>query len=107
VVTGLFYGGQGHTLLVQAYGTFAVAGATLAVSLVLMYAVKLTGTLRVSQAGELQGLDIHEHGVAAYPEFVVNRGLSPYAGLPASLTSGHQPYVAPTMRPITKEGGTA
>ncbi|HSP55122.1 MAG TPA: hypothetical protein VLS25_05990, partial [Dehalococcoidia bacterium] len=81
--------------------------ATLAVALGLMYAVKLTRTLRVSHEGELEGLDIHEHGVAAYPEFVVNRGLSPYGGLPASLTSVHHPYVVPTMRPVTDEGGPA
>ena len=35
-----------------------------------MYAVKLTGTLRVSREGELEGLDLHEHGATAYPEFV-------------------------------------
>ena len=39
-------------------------------SLVLMYAVKATGTLRVSKDGELEGLDIHEHGGPAYPELV-------------------------------------
>jgi len=39
------------------------------VSMALMYAVKLTGTLRVSHEGELEGLDRHEHGQAAYPEF--------------------------------------
>jgi ammonium transporter, Amt family len=105
VVTGLFYGGQGHTLLVQAYGTFAVMGATLAISLALMYAVKLTRTLRVSEAGEREGLDIHEHGQAAYPEFVVNRGFSPYSGVPASFVS-HQPAVQPTMRPAD-EGANA
>ena len=37
-----------------------------------MYAVKATGTLRVSKEGELEGLDIHEHGMPAYPEFVVH-----------------------------------
>ncbi len=42
--------------------------------MVLMYAVKLTGTLRISEEGERQGLDLHEHGAPAYPEFVVNRG---------------------------------
>ena len=31
-----------------------------------MYAVKLTGTLRVSEEGELEGIDIHEHGAPAY-----------------------------------------
>ena len=34
-----------------------------------MYAVNLTGTLRVSTEGELEGLDLHEHGMLAYPEF--------------------------------------
>jgi Amt family ammonium transporter len=36
--------------------------------LILRYAVKAMGHLRVSKEGELQGLDIHEHGGAAYPE---------------------------------------
>ena len=36
--------------------------------MVLMYAVKATGTLRVSKEGELEGLDLHEHGGPAYPE---------------------------------------
>jgi len=38
---------------------------------VLMYAVKATGTLRVSRAGEIEGLDLHEHGVVAYPEYAL------------------------------------
>ncbi len=105
VVTGLFYGGSGHTLLVQTYGNLAVAGGTLAAGLALMYAVKLTRTLRVSEAGEREGLDLHEHGQAAYPEFVVNRGFSPYSGVPASFVS-HQPAVQPTMRPAD-EGASA
>ena len=46
--------------------------ATLAVATVLMYAVKATGTLRVSAAGELEGLDLHEHGMVAYPEYVIH-----------------------------------
>jgi len=46
--------------------------ATLAVSVVLMYSVKATGTLRVSREGEIQGLDLHEHGMLAYPEYVIH-----------------------------------
>jgi ammonium transporter, Amt family len=34
--------------------------------------VKATGTLRVSRAGELEGLDVHEHGMLAYPEYVIH-----------------------------------
>ncbi|MBE9013042.1 ammonium transporter [Pseudanabaenaceae cyanobacterium LEGE 13415] len=37
----------------------------------LMAAVNLTGTLRVSEEGEREGIDIHEHGVPAYPEYVI------------------------------------
>jgi Amt family ammonium transporter len=86
-VTGLFYGGGAHQLWVQSYGVMLVAAATLAVSLVLMYAVKLTGTLRVSERGELEGLDLHEHGAGAYPEFVVTRGLTGYVQVPAAAPS--------------------
>ena len=74
VVTGLFYGGGVSQLWTQFYGTTVVALAVFAVSMVLMYAVKATGTLRVSPAGELEGLDLHEHGAAAYPEFVTAFG---------------------------------
>jgi Amt family ammonium transporter len=36
-----------------------------------MYLVKATGTLRISTEGEIEGLDLHEHGYPAYPEYVV------------------------------------
>ncbi len=39
-----------------------------------------TGTLRVSLAGELYGLDLHEHGISAYPEYVISS-----AGTPVGL----------------------
>lgn len=83
-VDGLFYGGGSHLLWVQTYGTFTVMAAVLVVSLALMHAVKLTGTLRVSTEGEREGLDLHEHGASAYPEFVLNRGMGAYAELMAA-----------------------
>jgi Amt family ammonium transporter len=76
VVKGLFYGGGTGQLLAQAIGSFSVTAATLVVAFILMYAVKATGTLRVSRAGELEGLDLHEHGMLAYPEYVIH-GYSP------------------------------
>lgn len=42
-----------------------------------MYAVKAMGVLRVSTAGELQGLDLHEHGIPAYPEYVLHMSAAP------------------------------
>lgn len=52
----------------------------------LMYAVKATGTLRVSREGELQGIDRHEHGLPAYPEFVIQPQATLHSG---SSTAGH------------------
>jgi Amt family ammonium transporter len=75
-VKGLFYGGGTGQLLAQAIGSFSIAAATLTVAFILMYAVKATGTLRISKAGELEGLDLHEHGMLAYPEYVIH-GYSP------------------------------
>ena len=72
LVKGLFYGGGSQQLIAQAIGSGAITFATLAVAFVLMYAVKATGTLRVSKAGEIEGLDSHEHGMLAYPEFPVH-----------------------------------
>ena len=72
VLKGLFYGGGLSLLGTQAIGSLAVVAATLVASFALFYAVKLTGTLRVSHEGEIEGLDVHEHGTAAYPEFNVH-----------------------------------
>ncbi|HTL48990.1 MAG TPA: ammonium transporter [Verrucomicrobiae bacterium] len=68
VVKGLFYGGGMTQLMAQTTGNVIIGIAALVSGLILMYAVKATGHLRVSTEGELQGLDVHEHGGSAYPE---------------------------------------
>jgi ammonium transporter, Amt family len=70
LVTGLFYGGGSAQLIAQCIGSGCITAATFAVAMILMYAVKATGTLRVSKDGELEGLDVHEHGGTAYPELM-------------------------------------
>lgn len=68
-LTGLFYGGGTNLLAAQAIGSIIVTLTTVIVGLIVMYAVKATGTLRISKAGEMEGIDVHEHGIPAYPEF--------------------------------------
>jgi Amt family ammonium transporter len=65
-VKGLFYGGGFGQLGSQLIGSAVITAAALAIGLTLMYLVKATGTLRVSEEGEIEGLDIHEHGAPAY-----------------------------------------
>jgi Amt family ammonium transporter len=35
------------------------------------------GILRVSKEGEMYGLDLHEHGIPAYPEYMISPGAMP------------------------------
>jgi Amt family ammonium transporter len=72
VVTGLFYGGGWHQFIAQVEGNAAIGGSVFVVAMILMYAVKATGTLRISKEGEMEGLDLHEHGGTAYPEQVTS-----------------------------------
>jgi len=69
---GLFYGGGTQLLVAQVIGSAVVTLATFTIAMVVMYAVNATGTLRVSEEGELYGLDLHEHGISAYPEYVIS-----------------------------------
>ena len=96
VLTGLFYpGGTWRVLAAQFIGSAIITSTTLVVSLIVMYAVNLTGTLRISPEAELDGLDLHEHGISAYPEYVISalsapRGITkrdPVDSLPPSPTS--------------------
>ncbi len=66
VVKGLFYGGGLDQLKAQFVGSLTCVVVISVVSLLLFKAVNKTGTLRVEREGELEGLDIFEHGSPAY-----------------------------------------
>ena len=86
-LTGLFYGGGPKVLAAQAIGSAIVTVATLAVSFAVMYALDAKGLLRLSEEGEHDGLDLHEHGISAYPEYVISALASP-AGAPLRVPAG-------------------
>jgi len=71
-LTGLFYGGGVQVLAAQFVGSVIVTVATFVVAMVVMTLLKAIGKLRVSEAGELYGLDLHEHGISAYPEYLIS-----------------------------------
>jgi ammonium transporter, Amt family len=81
---GLFYGGGLQVLKAQFIGSAVITLATFGVAMAVMYAVNATGLLRVSEEGELYGLDLHEHGISAYPEYVISALAAP-AGMAQEL----------------------
>jgi Amt family ammonium transporter len=76
-VTGLLYGGNANQLVAQIKGSATIIVATAVAGLLVMYGIKAMGALRVSEAGELEGLDIHEHGAPAYHPEYAYMGYSP------------------------------
>ena len=74
---GLFYGGGTQVLLAQVIGSAVITLATFAVAMAVMLAVNATGTLRLPAEAELYGMDLHEHGISAYPEYEISPFASP------------------------------
>jgi ammonium transporter, Amt family len=70
-VNGLFFGGGWRLLSVQFLGVLAVMVWTFSASILLFTLIKNTIGLRVSDEGELKGLDITEHGLEAYEGFQI------------------------------------
>ena len=64
--TGLFMGGDGTQLLVQAIAAFAVLGYSLILTLVIGFAIEKTLGFRVKNEDEVAGVDLAEHGETGY-----------------------------------------
>ena len=98
-LTGLLYGGGFTVLAAQMIGSAAIVLATFGTSLAMFYVLNLFGVLRVSEAGELQGLDLHEHGVPAYPEYALHGPASP-RGTPEFTERAYGPLAAGIAMPV-------
>ncbi len=66
---GLFYGGGFAQLGVQAIGVIGIGAWAMIATFIVLFILKKTIGLRVSEHEELEGLDRTEHGVDSYPEF--------------------------------------
>ena len=90
-VTGLFYGGGLDQLKAQFIGSATCIVLVGGFALIMFWIVKqLPGSynLRISKEGELEGLDIHEHGTPAYHmEFGYGMSYTTPAGLSGPGTS--------------------
>lgn len=76
-LTGLLYGGGFKVLAAQAIGSLIICGSTFAVAMALFGALHAMKLLRISRDGEEEGMDLHEHGISAYPEYVISALAAP------------------------------
>ncbi len=76
-LTGLLYGGGTSLLFAQIIGNAIIVVSTFAIAMVVMLAVNGIGLLRIPKDGEIYGLDLHEHGISAYPEYVIAAAAQP------------------------------
>jgi Amt family ammonium transporter len=79
-LTGLFYGGGTTVLKAQAIGSATITVVTFVSATVMFMIINAMGMLRVSREVEEYGLDLHEHGIPAYPEYLVS---------PSAMPGGH------------------
>ncbi|MFO0979618.1 MAG: ammonium transporter [Planctomycetaceae bacterium] len=63
IAAGIF---GGKDIVVQTYGSLAIAGFSLVLMLAVFGGLKAVGLLRVSRQEEMEGLDVHEHGMPCY-----------------------------------------
>lgn len=66
---GLFAGGGTEQLMTQLIGIASVGVTVMVASLVAWAVLKMILGIRVSETEELEGLDVGEHGMEAYPGF--------------------------------------
>ena len=72
LAVGLFSTNPEHSFVTQLIGVACYAAICVVSSFIILYVLKITMGIRVSEIEELEGLDGHEHGMDAYPDFRLN-----------------------------------
>ena len=74
LAVGIFGSKAGtEQLLTQLYGVLIIGTFCVICTLVILGLLKLIMGIRVSNEEEIEGLDLHEHGMDAYPDFRMNQ----------------------------------
>jgi len=97
---GLFLGGGAGQLGIQALGVAAGFIWAFFTSLIIFLGIKYTIGIRVSEEEEIQGLDINEHGMYAYPIPLVVDPLVSGAGSPGTAPVGVTAAAKPAVEGV-------
>jgi Amt family ammonium transporter len=92
-LAGLFYGGGMDLLKAQVIGSAIICISTFTVAMAVFGALNAVGLLRISREGEEEGMDLHEHGISAYPEYVISALAAPH-GMPRDTVNYTPPVLA-------------
>jgi Amt family ammonium transporter len=96
----LFYGGGLQLLKAQLIGSACITLATFGVAMVVMLTVNALGMLRLPAEMEAYGMDLHEHGISAYPEYVIS-ALGAPSGMTQELPTAHAKASLATTKPLS------
>ncbi|WP_299064722.1 ammonium transporter [uncultured Polaribacter sp.] len=72
LAVGIFSTNPDHSFLIQLTGVACYAAFCIVTSFLIIFTLKKTVGIRVSEKEELEGLDAHEHGMDAYADFRLN-----------------------------------
>lgn len=72
LAVGIFSTNPEHSFITQLIGVLCYAAFCVITSFIVILTLKKTMGIRVSEKEELEGLDAHEHGMDAYPNFRLN-----------------------------------
>lgn len=72
LAVGIFSTNPEHTFMAQLIGVACYAAFCIVTSFIILFTLKKTVGIRVSEKEELEGLDLHEHGMEAYSDFRMN-----------------------------------
>jgi Amt family ammonium transporter len=93
---GLFYGGGFEQLGIQTLGIVAIAAWTVVMITLTFLCIRKTIGVRVTPEEEVTGLDIHEHGMVGYADFM------PMSGI-AIDSAGDEPVPVGAAVPVVKK----
>jgi Amt family ammonium transporter len=99
MLRGGFHGYTVHAFA-QVIGTAAALAYALVAGVIIFAIVDMVTGLRVSAAEELEGLDIAEHGMLAYPEFSLPRGSGAPLHVLSAVRVGEVMTDVPAVSPL-------
>ena len=97
------HGGGFKVLTAQFVGSLVVCTSTFVAAMVMFKVLDAIRILRLSKEGELLGMDLDQHGISAYPEYVISALTAPHGMGRETVGSGNVPTASENGESETAE----